>query len=199
MLLSDSLLNIKTGGIREQELPNNRLFNRTESTEYEALEQLFKHYQALAHPFWLDVGCGEGRVLFSAHYLYQCPAVGVELNSYTYRSLYLNRQTYLVNHSNNLPIELVQAYIHDYTLDRRINTIYLFNPFAAEIFKAFVYQLLESFYKYPREINLILYYPSAAYLEILREAGVFSLKQSIPFDVEFDERLRFEVFSLGEK
>lgn len=196
MLLSDSFLNIKTGGIRNLDLPHNTLFYRTESSEYEALKVLFQNYQPLSNPFWLDVGCGEGRVLFSAHFIYRCPVVGVELNSSTFQHLYHNMLNYLKKHPSEKNIYLENTYIHDYSFDRRINTVYLFNPFAPEIFQQFIYQLLESYDQYPREIDIILYYPHAENIGILEEAGLFTHKQSIPFDLYHDKRLRFEIYSL---
>ena len=61
----------------------------------------------------------------------------------------------------------------DYEIDSRDDVFYFFNPFSVQIFMKFVEHILDSVDEHKRSIELILYYPSSAYILFLETRTTF--------------------------
>ena len=80
----DDRLGIETTALREWNDPEReQYYYRTESTPYQALDELFAHYRFPLQAHLVDFGCGTGRMAFYAHRYFNIPVTGIELNEET--------------------------------------------------------------------------------------------------------------------
>ncbi|KAB2331145.1 SAM-dependent methyltransferase [Cytobacillus depressus] len=175
----DALLNIKTGG-NQKGFNQSIHYHRYESTPYSALETLFQHYEMNSGDRLVDFGCGKGRLNFYCNYLFNASAVGVEMNKNYYREALENLDSYLKKNKNGRGEVSFQCCLaEEYKIDPPDNRFYFFNPFSIQIFMKVVNNILLSVEEYPREIELIFYYPSEDYIYFLENQTVFELKEEI--------------------
>lgn len=183
-LQRDRELNIKTTGLHELNEWNHAHYNRTESTSYQVLDQLFKEYQFKANDHLIDFGSGKGRVLFYVHRNAQIPVTGVELSSTVFQSLKANKHQYLSRFPSLHPINIANDFAEHYLITKSVNVFYFFNPFSGTIFKKVLDNIIASIEQYPRAITLIIYFPMPAYHAYLDMLGLFDLKQKIEIQLE---------------
>ena len=183
-LQRDRELNIKTTGLHELNEWNHAHYNRTESTSYLVLDQLFKEYQFKVNDHLIDFGSGKGRVLFYVHHNAHIPVTGVELSSTVFQLLKANKQQYLSRYPSHHPINIANDFAEHYRITKNINVFYFFNPFSGTIFKKVLDTIMTSIEQYPREITLIIYFPMPAYYAYLDMLGLFDLKQKIEIQLE---------------
>ena len=129
----------------------------TQSTNYIWLDKMFESKPLKKDAVFVDVGCGEGRVL---SYLYnkgfRCKMTGIELDpdvAETARQRTARCTNITVLNANVLEAGSV---FEDAT------AVYLFNPFNEEVLTAFV-ELLERTCKHP----VIFYYSNDLYRRVL--------------------------------
>ena len=67
----------------------------------------------------------------------------------------------------------------EYDIDMRDNRFYFFNPFSVQIFMKIINNILLSFEKEPRQIELILFYASQDYIFFLENQTAFELKNEV--------------------
>jgi hypothetical protein len=67
----------------------------------------------------------------------------------------------------------------EYDIDKQDNHFYFFNPFSVQIFMKIINNILLSFEKEPRQIELILYYASQDYIFFLENQTAFELKNEV--------------------
>ena len=175
----DEMLNIRTVG--EQKNFNDSLhYHRYEPTPYSALEHLFKKYALNRNDRIVDFGCGKGRLNFFIHHLFQSSVVGVEMNENFYKEAIENVNGYMKKRKkNNGNIEFHCCLAEEYDIDTKDNRFYFFNPFSVQIFIKIINNILLSFEKEPRQIELILFYPSQDYIFFLENQTAFELKNEV--------------------
>ncbi|OIK10456.1 SAM-dependent methyltransferase [Bacillus sp. MUM 116] len=177
--LYDKQLNIKTGG--DQMAPTKSFhYHRYEPTPYHALENLYDQYKLKSSDQVVDFGCGKGRLLFYTHYLFHPTVIGVEMNEELYQEAVANQERYL--QKAKLRTDKIQFYCclaEEYSIDPLDNHFYFFNPFTIQIFMKIVNNILVSAEKSPREIDLVLYYPSENYIYYLENHTPFELLEEI--------------------
>ncbi|HHU53153.1 MAG TPA: hypothetical protein GXZ43_03615 [Clostridiaceae bacterium] len=106
----DRELHIKTQFMREwTEIEDLLLYNRLESTPYQALDKLFEFNDLGSDSNFVDFGCGSGRVAFYVHNRFNIPVTGIELNLETYYELEDNLTSYIkanpkVNFAENIAL-----------------------------------------------------------------------------------------------
>lgn len=151
----------------------------TESTNYDWLDQMFKAYPVNKNGAFVDVGCGEGRVLT---YLYlrhfRGPMTGIELDpeiAEIARKRTKNCANITIANSNVLECaEVIE----------KASFIYLFNPFQREILIQFV-ELLEQVCKHP----VIVYYCNDIYRDALdKRPGWYILRRNVMTSPAYDKR-----------
>ena len=78
------------------------------------------------------------------------------------------------------------------------NKFYFFNPFSLQLFIKVLNNILISVEKFPREIDLIFYYPSEEYINYLETYTALILKQEIPVHNLYliDKRQKFSIYTL---
>lgn len=194
----EKLLHIRTGG--NQMFPRDLHYHPYEPTPYDALEELFESYEIKSTNRMVDFGCGKGRLNFFVHYLSHASVVGVEMNEVFYQMAQENLESYSrKNRVGKGQIQFYHCLAEDYRVSSLDNLFYFFNPFSVQIFMKVTRNILRSFEKTPRELNLLLYYPSDDY--------IFFLENETPFKLHAEVLLRdlyiknpyerFSIFRLG--
>ncbi|WP_042144374.1 cyclopropane-fatty-acyl-phospholipid synthase family protein [Paucisalibacillus sp. EB02] len=194
----DKLLNIHTN---EKGTPNQLgHYYPYEPTPYEALEALFEQYELESSDHVVDFGCGLGRLNFFIHYFYQASVVGVEMNEISYRKALQNQKQYAKKIKK--PIQRVEfkcCRAEDYGITEKDNRFYFFNPFSIHIFQRIINRILRSVEESPREVDIILYYPSEDYIYYMDNQSVFRLDKEIvvPGYFEKNPNERFLIYRLN--
>jgi SAM-dependent methyltransferase len=105
---------------------------------------------------FLDMGCGEGRVLVEAALGYRFGMItGVELSPTFADAARAN----LARIPLSADVEVVEADATSYAIPTTTTVIYLFNPFKGDIFDAFVRQVEDSLDRAPRRLRIIYRLP----------------------------------------
>ena len=163
----ERLFNIKTTG-EQQGFYESHHYNRYEATSYFALETLFKEYTLSSNDCIVDFGCGKGRLSFYINYYYNCKITGIEMNNNYFDICINNKKNYLKNYNKEKnKIEFLNIFAEKYKISSTDNKFYFFNPFSVQLFMKVINNILISLEKSPRDIDLILYYPSDEYIYYL--------------------------------
>ncbi|MBT2683452.1 methyltransferase [Bacillus sp. ISL-37] len=192
----DRLLNVKTTG-EQRGFMTSLHYHRYEPTPYSALDLFFNEYILSTHDHIVDFGCGKGRLNFYLNHYFNTNVVGVEMNETFYMEALENKQSYLKNYRNRADrINFYCVLAEEYEISPDENKFYFFNPFTVQILTNVVKNIMISFEKYQREIDLILYYPSEDY--------IFYLEKQTPFELVYEMNLpennpneRFLVYRLN--
>lgn len=177
----DKLLHIKTSG--QQGFSDNVHYHRYEPTPYGVLERLFEWYEVKGGDCLVDFGCGKGRLNFFVHNRFHVAVVGVEMNDSFYQSAEENLRTYTLTHGPvQGQIQFHHCLAENYRVQSTDNRFYFFNPFSVEIFMTVIGNILRSFEKDPRDLNLLLYYPSDDYVFFLDNQTPFELRAELTFE-----------------
>jgi predicted RNA methylase len=192
----DKLLNIKTRG--DQQGFNKSLhYHRYEPTPYSALEELFRHYEINNSDYIVDFGSGKGRLNFYLHYFFDVTVVGVEMNEDLYDEALLNQKRYVKKNGKG-KIQFVCCLAEEYQINHFDNRFYFFNPFSIQVFRRVVNNILRSLEDTPREVELVLYYPSEDYIYFLEQDTAFELNKEVtlPYVYEHNPNERFIIYKL---
>jgi hypothetical protein len=195
----DKLLNIKTGG-EQKGFPNSYHYHRYEPTPYRAIEELFERYEVKSSDRVVDFGCGKGRLNFYIHHFFKASVVGVEMNEIFYQDAVENCKSYMKKHRTSKgKIQFYCCLAEEYAIHPSDNRFYFFNPFSIQIFMTIIRNILLSFEKEPRELELFLYYPSEDYIHFLENKTPFELKEEVFLKDLYENSPyeRFSIFRLG--
>lgn len=194
----ERLFNIKTTG-EQQGFYESHHYNRYEATSYFALETLFKEYSLCSNDCIVDFGCGKGRLSFYINYYYNCKITGIEMNNNYFDICINNKKNYLKNYNKEKnKIEFLNIFAEEYKISSTDNKFYFFNPFSVQLFMKVINNILISLEKSPRDIDLILYYPSDEYIYYLENYTGFLLYKEIelPNLSINDKRQKFSIYRL---
>ena len=194
----ERLFNIKTTG-EQQGFYESHHYNRYEATSYFALETLFKEYSLSSNDCIVDFGCGKGRLSFYINYYYNCKITGIEMNNNYFDICINNKKNYLKNYNKEKnKIEFLNIFAEEYKISSTDNKFYFFNPFSVQLFMKVINNILISLEKSPRDIDLILYYPSDEYIYYLENYTGFLLYKEIelPNLSINDKRQKFSIYRL---
>lgn len=192
----DKLLNIHTNGKR---VANNHInhYYPYEPTPYQALEVLFDQYEVKSTDQFIDFGCGLGRLNFFIHYHFHARVTGIEMNEAFYQRALDNLENY--RKKIKIPtdkVEFAYCLAEDYEIKKGDNRFYFFNPFSVHIFQRTINRILLSVEADPREVDIILYYPSKEYIFYLENQTNFQLEQEIELLYEKNPNERFLIYRL---
>lgn len=165
----DSYYGIKTTGLRDWD--KNKVYNRTESTPYQALKDFAKVYKAHIDSHLVDFGAGKARVTIYLNDSLNIPVTGIEINDLTYNEAERNVEMYLSKKNAKSQITLLKEYAEEYIVKEEDNIFFFFNPFSTEIFIKVLRNIKESADIYNKEVEVILYYPINGYKESLESEG----------------------------
>lgn len=193
-MYSDRKLGIRTSGIREQ-VKYNALYNRIEPTDYEVLDRLFTSYNRPLPGRMVDVGAGKGRAAICFYHHYKHPVLAIEADERAVSELVQNISSYEIKHGAS-DIQVWQGDASDYSIQPDDCVFYFFNPFLVQIFYHFLSELAESLAMAPRQVDLILYYPSYAFRHALHTYFPLANIKRIEFNLS-DEREVILIYRLN--
>lgn len=175
----DQMLQIRTVGLREWR-GGSEDYNRYEATPYVALKKLFQSYKIKPTDRVVDFGSGRGRVAFYIHHYFNVPVTGIEMNDLTYEEALRNKALYRQKNKHlSAPIQFEFGLAENYQVHPEDNVFYFFNPFTINIFKQVIHNILHSFKKNKRSIDIILYYPLPEFKKFLKNETPFELINKI--------------------
>ena len=146
--------------------------NAYQATYYRDLVTIFNAVPMEPEDTLVDFGCGLGRVLFYGNSRHYCRTTGIEADSQIYDRLMTNAAGYQVDDEDNY--------------------FYFFNPFSPDIFEKVLGNITESVRLCPRDIYLMLYYPTFEYQRVMRGNKFFVLKDIVKlsgYEEDPDEKL----------
>ena len=189
----DKLLHIRTMGRDDSNADRYRY--PYEPTPYSVLERLANAGYMRKGNTLLDYGCGKGRVDFFLSYQTRCASIGIEYDERIYEKAAENHT--LAVSSGRVTFELANA--EYYQVPESVDCAYFFNPFSVEILQKVIARILESYYAYPRSMQLFFYYPSDEYIAYLMTVDELSFVDDIDCCDLFpgdDPRERIVVFEV---
>ncbi|MFS0690886.1 class I SAM-dependent methyltransferase [Sporosarcina sp. 179-K 8C2 HS] len=195
----DNLLRIKTGGTLEL-LSQSAHYNRYEATPYEALDELFETYKLHQSDGFVDFGCGKARVSFYVHHHFGASVTGIEMNGQLYEDAIENLVKYRRKAKfRGGAIRFERCFAETYEIDPSENKFYFFNPFSIQIFMTVIRNILLSAERVARPVDIILYYPTAEYVQFMDNQTPFELWKEVKVDRLYDknENERFLIYRLG--
>jgi len=176
----DEEMNIDTTGLIDWPHGVNLDYFRTESTSYKDLDRFIHSYVQLDNPYLVDFGSGKGRIVFYFNHELDIPTTAIEVNRVAFSYLqknYIKYQEKFPEKAHKLTI--LEEKAEDYQVKKEDNIFYFFNPFTLKIFKKVIRQIEHSLREYPREADIILYYPGYDYTFYLEKYSMFGLIQTI--------------------
>lgn len=184
-------LNIETSGY-QQGYPKMFLYHRYEPTPYEALDELFQHYELPARPVFVDIGCGKGRVPIYIHQKFGIETKGIEMDPKFFAAAVYNKEQYFSKHPNRgHDITFYPCIAEEYEVSSADNVFFFFNPFSVHIFRKVLNRILQSKELANREIHLIFFYPSPEYEQFLtkHDSTIFLSEINLSYSSNSNERI----------
>lgn len=182
----DKLLNIESG--IERNLKPFLNYFPYEPTPYAVLELLANEIQLQPDDSIVDFGCGKGRLLFYLNSIFGVNALGIEMDEHLFKIAEQNRHQYLKRHpksKDQLTFQHMRA--EEYRVQPENNIFYFFNPFSSKVFIKIVNNIIRSVEAKPRQVNLILYYPSIEYISYIENRTFFQLTNEIKVVGEYEQ------------
>jgi hypothetical protein len=195
----DNLLYIKTNnsGVHSDQSLH---YHHYEATPYSILHALFQEYELSSSDGFVDYGSGKGRLLFYVHHYFGSSVTGIEMNEQLHKKTLKNKADYLKKAKRGQgSIQVECRLAEEYEVKETENKFYFFNPFSIQIFIKVVNNILDSVERQPREIDIILYYPSAVYIHYLERNTSFKILQEVkvPGLYNINNNERFLIYRLG--
>lgn len=154
--------------------------NIYQATYYRDLVTLFDEVSMEPEDTLVDFGCGLGRVLFYGNSRHYCRATGIEADKEIYDALLANAVSYQGRfYDQEERMRFLHMSAEKYEIAPGDNYFYFFNPFPADIFSQVLENIIGSVRKNPRDIYVMLYYPTFMYQKIMRESRYFVLKKMV--------------------
>lgn len=193
---NDKRLNINTVGIQDVRHPNAH-YNRYEATPYFALETLCESFSFEDNRNVVDFGCGKGRLSFYLHERLGISTTGIEMNEALWKKALENVQSYRTVHAyTEGSIQFIRGIAEEYSIQKSDCVFYFFNPFSIQIFMKVLNNIQQSVMNYEREVHIILYYPTAEYIQYIESKTSLEYVQEIRIPTLYDknENERFVIY-----
>lgn len=148
--------------------------NPYQATFYDDLITIFNQVDMEPDDRLVDFGCGLGRVLFYVNSRHYCKVTGIENNKKIYDRLLINAAGYqsrFLEQESRMSFYCQRA--DEYEIKPEENFFYFFNPFSGVVFGRVIDNILESVRRTPRDVRLIIYYPTYEILKEMRRAKLF--------------------------
>lgn len=193
---TDRMLGIRTAGVQDWGVRSIH-DNRYEATPYEGLDALLDEYRLGRTSSVVDFGCGKGRTAFYINHRTGASVTGVEMDGQLYLDSLDNRNLYMIKKKNRLKgdITFINCRAEEYQVKPLDDVFYFFNPFSVSLFARVLSNILKSAEKWPRTVDLILYYPTLDYLSQLENHSPFLHLKDVPVP-ELAEKNPNERFSI---
>lgn len=110
---------------------------------------------------FIDIGCGKGRALMLASGLPFQQIIGVELNPGLAHTASANLKKFRHSTTTAAPMRALCQDALDFAFPATPCLLYLYNPFASEMFHRLIQRLEDSFSADPRPLDVLYYNPAA--------------------------------------
>jgi len=132
---------------------------RYEVTKARPFRKLLKILNLPNDGTFVDLGSGKGRVvMLAAEYGFH-RVVGVEFSHQLCVIARNNLTVFREKQPLEIDIEIVEADVTDYEIQRDQTVFFMFNPFYTEVMEMVVGKIAQSVARYPRKVWLIYQYP----------------------------------------
>ncbi|AQQ54531.1 class I SAM-dependent methyltransferase [Planococcus lenghuensis] len=190
----DRALRIKTAGTLSG-IYQSAHYNRYEATPYAGLEALFEEYGLKPDGHFVDFGCGKGRVPFYVHRKFGITATGIEMSGHLYQEALENQASYMAKTKQKKgSVHFIRTFAEEYPINPEDSMFYFFNPFSVQIFMTVISRILESAEQNPRPVTLILYFPTADYIQFAEQSFKLIGEVKVPGLYERNSNERFMIF-----
>lgn len=146
-----------------------------EPTPYSVLERLAESGLVSEENVLVDYGCGKGRVNIFMSSRTGCGGTGIDFNPAFVKDAAQNLAACRVRDKVTFRLENAEKFEVPAEADR----FYFFNPFSEKILHSVVGRIIASWYKEPRRILLMFYYPSDEYVGYLMGVDELSFLDEI--------------------
>lgn len=154
--------------------------NVYQATYYRDLVTLFNEVPIEPEDTLVDFGCGLGRVLFYGNSRHYCRTTGIEADKEIFDRLLRNAERYQKRfYDQEERMKFYNMPAQDYEVADGDNYFYFFNPFSVEVFRKVRDNIIESVRRCPRDIYMMIYYPTFEYQKAMRDSKYFVLKKII--------------------
>ncbi|MBE6038636.1 MAG: class I SAM-dependent methyltransferase [Anaerofustis stercorihominis] len=184
----DSALGIRTSGRVDSHADVHH--HPYEATPYEVLDRIIDGGYIDGNDILADMGCGKGRVSIYLSLRTGCKSIGIEYNKELYETAIDNLHYSGVKNVSFVYLDAAKYKITDET------SFFFFNPFADNIFRSVLNNIIMSYYENPREMKLFFYYPDDSYLAILRNTDELSFVADIDCGTDTDRREYVAVYKI---
>lgn len=157
----DRRLHIRTIGREDESDPN---YSPYEPTPYAVLERLAGSGLVRRRNRLLDYGCGKGRAAFFLARAVGCPVTGIDHSQKLIDIARENRRTSGLGDR----VTLTCCAAERFALTDE-DAFFFFNPFSEKVFEDVLRRIVRAAGEQAREMRLVLYYPSEAYMQCLAE------------------------------
>ena len=166
-----------------------------EPTPYGVLQKLSESGWIGRNDMLLDYGCGKGRVGLFLNAQTGCRSIGIDFNQDMVRAAEKNLEKMPAAGTD---VQFVWADAARYQVPDDATRFYFFNPFSLRILEFVMQKILESWYRAPREMLLLFYYPSSDYVGFLTRSEMLSFVDELDCSDLFpdDPRERILCFEL---
>lgn len=122
---------------------------------YGMLEKIVRHIPLTPDDVFVDIGCGEGRVVFFMALHKVKKSIGIEIDPAVIDAANKNLCSFKKKHA---PIEFVNADATKCNLSEG-NIFYLFSPFGEKTLATVLHNIKESLAPHPRKIRIVYVFP----------------------------------------
>lgn len=195
---TDKDLEIKTTGVKEWKGEEKKKYHRTESTPYLALKSLVDKYSTENKGNLVDFGSGRGRVAIFLHSQLNLNVTGIELSKEVYEEALSNIRSYKNKavYKSNKRIRILNEEATKYEIGLNDDKFFFFNPFNSSIFEQVIENIKEDAIKNNKSPEVILYYRTKSYKEVLKRHPEFKIKQKIRPKGSLYFREKFIIYKL---
>ncbi len=190
----DKRLKIETRGRDARH--EDRAHHPYEPTPYAVLERIAESGLLEKDDVIADYGSGKGRAALFFRAVLGCRTVGIEFDPGFTEAAEEN-----LARSGLDGVRFVCMDARDYDPDDTVTVFFFFNPFPAEVLRAALAGIRSSFFRAPRPMKLLFYYPSDEYLPLLMNDPDLLFEDEISTADLFrgkDSRERVLVFTGGK-
>lgn len=161
-------------------------FNPYEGTNLYLIDELIKSNYISKDDVLIDVGCGAGLFLLYLLDAGYTNLQGLEFDETLYKILCSNLEIYKRRSKKTLEkFKLYNANAIEFDYDDKITVFYLFNTFYdKDTYLLWIKKVEVSFKRNPRNIKIIILYPTVASMGAMRETGWLMEKGRIICDAQ---------------
>ena len=142
-------------------------------TTYSLLEYVFSKYPFSCNDYFLDFGCGKGRVLFMAAF-YGCLNLGgIEIDSSVFNDLNSNILNFKKKTNNTSVFDIKNIDAKNTVIESTYNKFFFFDPFHLKIFIYIIESIKKSIESAHRNILLIIYRPQPSTIKFIDKLNIF--------------------------